>query len=132
MDKIATKSALEQLATVINDKFSNYAPAILVNDFTPDSNGYTKATLGTAFGVTEDDIDTIMSGKCILYDNSGNMYHCTAINVDPSYTVVNYNAFLFDFDYTKLRVTSFMIVESSGTYIMTKATAEVQMTAVQI
>ena len=121
-DKIATKTSLEGLANVINDKFKEYKPTLNFTLVTTTSaNPYTKSSLATALGVTEDDIDIIMSGECLLYDkaNSNSIYYPGSASSSGGMDAVDFVHTRVDPDYSRLEVKDIMIACFSGSYIYT-------------
>ena len=105
MDKIATKTSLEGLANVINDKFKEYKPTLNFTLITTTSaDPYTKSSLAAALGVTENSVDVIMSGECLLYDkgNSNSIYYPDSVSSSGGIDAAAFVHTGVDPDYSRL------------------------------
>lgn len=131
-EKIATKTSLEGLANVINDKFKEYKPTLNFTLVTTTSaDPYTKSSLATALGVTEDDIDVIMSGGCLLYDkdHSNSIFYPDLVSSSGGVDAVSFIHTGVDPDYSRLEIESIMIACFNGSYVYTYNSYTVALTA---
>lgn len=127
MDKIPTKKSLASLATVINNKIQQYGlPVINITVFTPSSlDPMTKSAFASTLGVTEDDVDVITSGRCILKNTNNDIYYCDRLNASGG--VVSYTCTAFDWDYVRLELRNIFLYFNNDQYIMLPSKAHVDM-----
>ena len=88
---------------------------IEINNITPSVSGYTKDELVSALGITSDDLDLIINGKCNLrIKGYGYIYNVSAeVKNNLFANVCSYITSQMDWDYNKLIVNSVDFLKTS-------------------
>ena len=120
---IIDKEDFEKLGLIIQDLIGmGYGYRVIeINDLkNPDPNGYTKEAITAALGITGDDLDLLLNGKCnVKIKGYGRIYNVSAETKDNMMdNVASYSCSMIDWDCNKLIVSSLDFYAFQGTYYM--------------